>query len=401
MKILIITPRIPYPPYRGDKLKIFNISKILSQNNEITILTFKRNSSQNPEISELKKLGFNIITVNLSAIESLFRAFLAVFTDTPFQVAWYKSASMKKMVEKISGEYEVVYYHLIRTAQYLPDSNNSMPLNVLDFTDAVSLYLTRLVAAEKNYIKRFFIKIEKKRISAYEKIAEKFDTLFICSAIDKKFLESSGLKVNIELLNNGIDTNYFSSENNGYEKNRIVFTGNMPYYPNHDAALYFAEEIFPLITNEFPDAKFYIVGQKPSLRLRVLASEKIIVTGFVQDIRREYLKSAVNVAPMRFGAGTLNKIIESIALAVPVVASTIAVQGLPDSLKKFILVADDPVTFAEKVKEVLKDDFKYRNQMKEGQKMIREILSWEKIVSGFESSLKEKLVVIKKYKRLE
>lgn len=391
MKILIITPRIPFPPYRGDKLKIFNIAKILSKNNKVTILTFKRSFRQNSEINELKKLGFNILLVRLTLVESLLRTFLAIFSNLPFQVAWYQSTKMKKKVLQAFPESDVVYYHLVRSAQYLPDINSREVLNILDFTDAVSLYLTRLVISERNFLKRLFIKMEKKRVMKYEKIAEKFNTLFICSNVDKKFLMDSGLEVNIELLNNGIDTEYFTFENNQLEKARIIFTGNMPYYPNQDAASYFAKEIFPLITGEIPDTKFYIVGQKPPVKIRRLVNDNIKVTGFVPDIRKEYLKSAVNVAPMRFGAGTLNKVIEAIALGVPTVATSIAVQGLPDLLKKFILIADDPVTFADSVKEIIRNDRKYRDQMIKGQEIIRKILSWDKIVSDFEQTLKIKL----------
>lgn len=396
MKILIITPRIPFPPYRGDKLKIFNIAKILSKKNNVTILTFRRSFRQQAEIEELKALGFNIITIRLTLIESLFRAFLAFFSNTPFQVAWYQSSKMKKKVQQISSEYDVVYYHLVRSAQYLPDGKGTKVLNVLDFTDAVSLYLTRMAIAERNLFKKFFIRIEKRRISEYEVIAEKFNTLFVCSNVDKKFLADSGIKVNIELLNNGIDTEYFNYENNQYELNRIIFTGNMPYYPNQDAAVYFAKEILPLISREIPATKFYIVGQKPPMKIKRLVNDKIKVSGFVPDIRKEYLKSAVNVAPMRFGAGTLNKVIEAIALGVPTVASSIAVQGLPEELKKYILIADDPVTFADAVKEIMNNSEKYRAEMLEGLNIIKELLSWEKVVKEFEKSLMMKLAVLHK-----
>ena len=390
MNILIITPRIPFPPYRGDKLKIFNIVKILNKNNKVTILTFLRNRKQLNEINELKKLGFNIVTVQLSIVESIIWVLTAVFSNIPFQVAWYNSSQMEKKVEEFSGKNDVIYYHLIRSAQFLAKNDDSRVLNVLDFTDAVSLYLSRLVIAEKNFLKRLFIKIEKNRITEYEKIAEKFNTLFICSEIDKKFLEDSGLTVNIEILNNGIDTKYFSGGNVEYEKNRIIFTGNMPYYPNQDAAIYFAKEIFPLISRKIPESKFYIVGQNPPIKVKSLMSSNIKITGFVPDIKAEYLKSTINVAPMRFGAGTLNKVIEAIALGVPTVATSIAVQGLPDQLKKFISIADDSTAFANNVLDILQDSEKYREQIVEGQEIIKEILSWDKIVSDFEQSLRIK-----------
>jgi glycosyltransferase involved in cell wall biosynthesis len=392
LNILIITPRIPYPPFRGDKLKIYNIAKNLSEKNTVTILTFLRSSTQFNDLKNFDKFGIKVETIKLSIFESIINIIIAVFSRLPFQAAWYKSARMKRKVAELyrNGKFDVVYYHLIRSAQYYnkPIGNNK-PINILDFTDAVSLYLKRFAEIEKNPLKRYLIKIEQIRIENYEKIAEKFHALFICSEIDKKFLKESGLKVDIRILNNGIDVNYFQSEEIKNRRNRIIFTGNMPYFANYDAAIYFSEKIFPKILLEIPDAEFYIVGQKPPLKIRNLASKNIFVTGFVPDIKAEYIKSAVNVAPMRFGAGTLNKVIESIALGVPVVGTSFAVMGLPKALYKFISVADNEDNFADHVIDILNNPQKYEELMQEGKKLIRDLLSWKNVVSGFEIYLAE------------
>lgn len=398
MKILIITPRIPYPPYRGDKLKIFNISKILVKKNNVHIITFYRNYSDKELIKPLEELGIKVSLIRLTLIESILSALIAVFQAIPFQVAWYKSKRMKKSVEDLlkHNSFDVVYYHLIRSAQYLSENQEKSYLNVIDFTDAVSLYLSRMVEKEKNIFKKIFIKTELKRIRIYENIAERFDALFICSEIDRKFLIDKGIKQDIQILNNGIDTDYFASEKNDYDFKRIIFTGNMPYYANSDAVIYFTKEILPLITKKDPEVKFYIVGQQPSLMVKQLASENVIVTGYVKDIRAEYLKSAVNVAPMRFGAGTLNKVLESIALGIPVVATSISMLGLPKELAKFVFIADTPKQFANTVLEIINNPSIRNELMVEGKAIIRETLSWNHIVGDFELFLKNKLKEINK-----
>ena len=395
LNILIITPRIPYPPYRGDKLKIYNISKHLSRNNSVKVLTFLRNNNQLNDLEKIENLGVKIEAVKLSVIQSLLNIVGAVFSNIPFQVAWFKSNKMKEKInDEISkANYDAVYFHLIRSAQYLDlNKKNEKSLRVLDFTDAVSLYLSRFSKIEKNPLKKLFIKIEEKRVSAYEKIAEKFNTVFICSDIDKEYLKEQGLNANIKILNNGIDIDYFKADNIKFEENRIIFTGNMPYYANYDAAIYFAKKIFPLVLNEIPDSTFYIVGQKPPNRVRMLNSKNIIVTGFVPDIKKEYLKSAVNVAPIRFGAGTLNKVIESIALGVPVVATPQAVGGLPKILKKYVFIANNHEEFAHFVVKILKTPSLRDQLMKEGELVIREMLSWEKIVKNFERDIEEGII---------
>ena len=398
MNILIITPRVPYPPYRGDKLKVFNIGRELLKNNSITIITFLRNNEQLKDIEELKKHNFKVLYVKISLLESGLNVLKSIFTKIPFQVAWYKSKSMGKKIFDLlhSGNYDVAYFHLIRTAQYIPDKTSKIPaLKVVDFTDAVSLYLNRFYSIEKNPIKKIFLGIEKKRIEKYERIANKFDSVFICSEADRDYLRKQGVTANIKILRNGVDIKQFTSHKAEYDKNRIIFTGNMPYYANYDAAIYFAREIFPLVLKELPKAKFYIVGQNPPFRVRSLANQSIIVTGFVQDIKAEYLNSAVNVAPMRFGAGTLNKIIESLVLGVPVIATPIAVEGFPEEIKKIINVASGSKEFADEVIRYLKTPDLRHQFMGLDKSIIKEMLSWENIVNQFENDLYDELKKVK------
>lgn len=394
MKILIITPRIPYPPFRGDKLKIYNLSRILVKNNEVHLFTFYRKKKDFNDIENLEKLGLKVIAIHFSIFSSLLGLFKALFSNSPFQVNWYHSNKAKKKLEKLQEieQFDIIYYHLIRTAQYLQvDKKENKPLNVIDLTDAVSLYLNRMLEKERNFLKRIFIRSEFQRINKYEKIIEAFDMVFICSEKDKQFLIEKNISKEINILQNGFDVNYFSPDNHWFDDDRILFTGNMPYYANYDAVIYFTQEIFPLILQKRRTVKFYIVGQNPPRKIRKLQSENIIVTGFVKDIKTEYLKSAVNVAPMRFGAGTLNKVIESLALGVPVVATSIAVGGLPKELSKFVLVADTPIEFADKVISVIENKNIRQTLMSEAKISVKNLLSWEIIVKNFENLLKEKI----------
>lgn len=138
------------------------------------------------------------------------------------------------------------------------------------------------------------------------------------------------------------------------------------------------------------------MGQKPPRSVKRLVSRNIAVTGYVKDINIEYLKSAVNVAPMRFGAGTLNKVIESIALGVPVVATSSAVAGLPKELSKFVFTADSSVEFADKVIEILNNEKIREEVMNEGKVIIKNLLDWNRLVGEFEKFLITKLEQQKK-----
>jgi glycosyltransferase involved in cell wall biosynthesis len=193
-------------------------------------------------------------------------------------------------------------------------------------------------------------------------------------------------EADIRIIPNGVDLAYFSGNAPvKYDPTRIVFTGNLTYYPNIDGVLYFVKEIFPLVKKEAPAAKFYIVGQSPPAKLRALASEDVVVTGFVEDIKQYYLSSAVAVSPIRFGAGTLNKILEPLALGVPVAATSIGIEGLDLAIGKDILVADRPHAFAKHVIRIITEpDFRERLG-KEGMALVRRLYNWDTIVNSLEN----------------
>lgn len=390
MKIVIVTTRLPYPPFKGDKLKIYNIVKHLTKDNDVKVLCLSQKKSESKYLEGVRALGAKIETVRHSLLRSLAGAAIGFFSKRPHQVSLYRSRKLgRRLAEIVRDEKpDIVYYHFIRSAQYVEFVPEGRTINVLDFTDAVSLYLTRFIEAVNNPLKRFVIRNERDRIAAYEPIAEKFDTAFICSEYDRNYMVDRGIKANFRVLPNAVDTESFKSCDVPVENGRMIFTGNMPYFPNEDAVLYFTKKMLPRIIDAVPGATLYLVGRKPTRKIRRLASEKVIVTGFVEDIVKEYQKSAVAIAPTRFGAGTLNKVIEPIVLGVPVVATPIAVRGLPDSVQPYVDVAENEDDFVRLVVDILKAR-KARDPLSpEEMETLRKNLSWEKAVKEFDSYLR-------------
>ncbi len=390
MRILLITPRLPYPPHRGDKLKIFNLLKRLAKSHSIHLLSFVENESEREYIQHLTPYCAAVEVVPLPRWQSYLQCLFGLFSALPLQVHYFKSEKMRRRVEEICSrnQFDVIHTHLIRMAQYTAGAGH--PLKALDLTDAVSLYLKRFLSREKNLFKKLLLKIELERMKRYENILEQYRVCFVCSEPDKEHLLKAAPEANIRIIPNGVDLAYFSS--NGatqYDPEKIVFTGNLTYYPNIDGIFYFVNEIFPLVKKEVPGAKFYIVGQAPPAKVRALASKDVIVTGFVEDIKQHYLSSAVAVSPIRFGAGTLNKILEPLALGVPVVATSMGTEGLDLTNGKEILIADGPHTFARHVVRVMKEPA-YRDSLgKEGMAIIRQLYNWDAIVQALETIYQE------------
>ncbi|NJD23520.1 MAG: glycosyltransferase [Melioribacter sp.] len=398
MKILVITPRIPFPPFRGDKLRIYNIIKILSIKNEVKVVSFIKDPNELTSMEDYKKEGINIEVVNLSKLRSMINLIRSFILSEPLQVSYYYSKKMHQKIFEMTSkeEFDVIYFHIFTTAQYHKAVSNSTTLKVIDLTDATSLYLTRYMEFLKNPLKKLYFDYERRKIINYEKIIQKFDTVFVCSPVDRDYLLKRGVHNNIQLFINGINNEIYKYESSKPEKFRIIFTGNMPYFPNKDAVIYFAKEIFPLILNKIPKAIFYIVGQDPSDEILALQSENIIVTGFVSDMKREYILSEVNVAPVRFGAGTPNKITEALALGIPTVATSLTISGFSDEIKKFILTADTPEMFADKVITIFNDETIRTEYMKEASDAVGKLLNWKNLVGTIDNYLINRIGIKRK-----
>lgn len=390
MKILLITSRLPYPPYRGDKLKIFNLIKQLSKmGHDITLISFIASKDEEQHLTTLKQYCSEVKAIYLPVWKSVLNCFWNIFSDKPFQVTYYTSKSFKRQIENEfkTKHFDIVHVHLIRMAQYMKDFR--IP-RILDLTDAGSLYLERFLKTKKQIIYKFLLKTELTRLRKYEKILELFDKSLVCSDVDKTFLLNHAPKAKIDILYNGIDLEYFTKNQEiKPEPHRIIFTGNMSYFPNIDGIIYFVNEIFPLIKRQLQEATLFIVGKDPPSKIRKLARNDITITGYVSNIKDYYLNASVAIAPIRFGAGTLNKILEPMALGVPVVTSNLGVEGLPLQAGRDLLIADTPEGFANAVVEVLKDTDKQYYLSENAKNIVRSLYDWKIIAEQLESYYKE------------
>jgi sugar transferase (PEP-CTERM/EpsH1 system associated) len=393
VKILFLTSRIPYPPHRGDKLKMWNLMKQLSRHHEIILVTFVAHDRELQWIDKLREICREVHTVRLPLWKSALNCLLAIPKDSPFQVEYYRSRQMKELlreqIEKTKPD--VIHTHLIRMAQYTSEEKN-IPV-VLDLTDAVSLYLSRFRDIKRNPVVKWLLGLELFRMRRYESIIGAFDRGLVCSETDRSFLLDRYRDLSLGILPNGVDLETFSADSTAQaEPDRIIFTGNMSYFPNADGASFLVREVMPKIVQAVPQARLCIVGQNPPTSVRALAGKNVVVTGFVEDIRLEYLKSKVAVSPIRFGAGTLNKVLEPLALGVPVVSSSIGLRGLGLVAGTDILVANDAQEFANAVVRLLSDEGLRIAMGARAAEKVRMKFSWENISLDLERVYKEIIV---------
>lgn len=286
-------------------------------------------------------------------------------------------------LEDISKDnYDIIYVVGWRMAtQFFRFRQNNNRV-IIDLIDDPSLRLFRATKAEKNVFQK--IRIFKwwwDMRNEEKEWCKKFKNFVVISLNDAKPLRSLVSKINVTVISNGVDIEYFKPSgqfNNKKQVPTLLFTGVMNYSPNNDAMLYFCRCILPLVKKEFPEIKLFIVGCNPSERLQQIAKmeSSIVVTGFVEDIRPYFEKATVYVCPLRWGTGIKNKILESWAMGRSIVATSVSCEGLNAIHEKNILIADDPHQFAKQVIMLLKNERLRQDFAKNGRKLVEEKYSW-------------------------
>jgi len=379
---LFVANRVPYPPYRGDKLKIFNLAKHLCKEHELYLLTIAEEKQDLSYEKELKPYFREIDIAYLPKWKSKLNVFKSLLNTKPLQVNYFSNLDFKKLLKSRDlSQYDAIHVQHLRMSQYF--DGNVPEQAILDLPDAFSLYWKRRKERAKNPFKKWFNNLEYNRLIKYEaKMLPQFGLNLVCNEEDQNYLnefrpgEIEKIQARIKLLPNGVDTDTFSPNYSNSIPLRVLFTGNMDYAPNVDGVEYFTNEIWPLVLKEVPLAKFVIAGQKPVASVKALASENVEVTGFIEDLAKEYTKAQVLVAPLRFGAGTQNKVLEAMASAVPVVCTDIGFKGLNAEQGEGIWSFTDPEKFAAKVIDLLKDSEMAKMAGLKGEQIIQNHFSW-------------------------
>jgi len=390
LKILFLANRVPYPPYRGDKLKIFNLARRLKDRHELHLLTFAQTPEDLSYKAELEKIFKEVRFIYLPKWKSALNCLQGVWNSKPLQVLYFQSGEMQQQLDSLiaTHKYDAVHVQHLRMSPYLA-KRKDLP-RILDLPDAFSLYWERRKLVKRGLLTTMFENLEQGRVLKYEAILKEYNLALACSAEDITYLEKTHHTNNLRLLPNGVDLETFAPRDHDYAHNAtILFTGNMDYAPNVDAVGYFAEAILPLIRLKCPTVKFIIAGQRPVPKVMALASDHVIVTGFVKDLAATYNSASVVVAPLRFGAGTQNKVLEAMAMGVPVVCSNIGFGGLGIKSGEGAIMQTAPTAFANSVIELLWDEGMRRKVGEAGMKVIKTRYDWDIIAGTLEGYFRE------------
>ena len=274
------------------------------------------------------------------------------------------------------GLFDVLYVDGLHMAQYVPERGR-FPA-VIDLHDSITLLYSRTQRIERNWRRKLALYAETASVRRWESgLSRRFKTVITNSEVDEQFIKALDRGANTLTIGNGVDSEFFSPTSVTADPTKVVFTGVMDYGPNEDAAIYFCNEIFPLIQRSLPRATFWIVGKDPTEKVLALAKRpNVHVTGGVPDVRPFIQSAGVFVCPIRYGAGIKNKILAALAMKKAVVATSLSLEGLELSLNEDVIAADDPTIFSEAVVRLLDNPAVAERLGQSGQAYVRDQYSW-------------------------
>ena len=375
MKIFVLLSRFPYPLEKGDKLRVFHQIKELSKNHEIVLCALSDEPVSKNSYEVLKQYCSRIEVIRLYKIQIFFNLLIKLlFSKESLQVSYFYNKSAQKKINKLIEETrpDHIYCQLIRVAEYV--RNVKLP-KTLDYMDALSRGMERRIEESPFYLKPF-LKLETERLKRYEHfIFNDFNHLTIISNQDKELIVNIK-NDSIVVVQNGVDYSMFQHRTAQKEFD-IIFTGNMGYPPNVIGAVYLVKEIMPLVWATNLAIKVAIVGANPDSKVLALKSEKVVVTGWVENMSDYYAKSKVFIAPMQIGTGLQNKLLEAMAMKLPCVTSRLANNALGAEHNKSALIGETPNEYAQHIASLLDNEELYSLISEQGYIFVKENYTWE------------------------
>ena len=359
--MLFLAHRIPYPPNKGDKVRSYHLLMHLASRHRVFLGAFVDDVQDLQHVSLLRKVCESLHISRLRPFVARSRSLTGFIRREPLSLPYYRDTAMRQWVTKVIGDgrCDAVVVFSSAMAQYVC-SVRDVPV-LVDFVDVDSSKWAEYALTHR-WPLSWIYKREGVQLLAHDRAVarasarsffstEKEASVFRCLAPESAF--------KVVAMTNGVDAKYFSPDGrrqspfpSGLTK-AIVFTGAMDYWPNVDAARWFALEILPLIIESYSDVRFYIVGRNPGGAVLALRSESVVVTGTVTDVRPYLQYAAVVVAPLRVARGVQNKVLEAMSMARPVVASSECVSALHKSSSSAIFSADSAIRFAGEVVRIL------------------------------------------------
>jgi sugar transferase (PEP-CTERM/EpsH1 system associated) len=389
--LLYLGHRLPYPPNKGDKLGSYNLLKHLAANHTVYMGTFVDDPADEAYVDIVRAMCADLHVSRLTPRFAKVRSLIGLLTGEPLSVRYYRDAPLSRWVKNTLATHDIdaIVIFSSAMAQFVSQASGGAPIPMLvNFADVDSAKWTQY-AANHAWPMSWLYRREGEKLLSYERAVAKrslrsfFVTEKEVSLFGQLAPECADL---VEVMCNGVDSDYFSpdparaspfvGDGASPEQIPLVFTGAMDYWPNVDAVIWFATDILPRLRRAQPNIRFYIVGRSPAPAVLALASDAVVVTGTVPDVRPYLQHAALVVAPLRVARGIQNKILEAMAMARPVLASQSCVEAIDASTGEELISVTDADDFVQEIETLLQAPDKAFSIGQAGRARVVKSYSW-------------------------
>lgn len=396
MRILFVTERLPYPLDNGGNVRSYHILAGLTAEHEVTVVSGTLGNVSQADVDAVTALGVRVLLAPLKRRSAAFE-FRAAFRSIVFRrslmlARHFDRAMLRLLLELLtsrSREFDVIHFNHLDAAIYsskLPVG----PFRVLDQHNVVSRQLGTSIPSERKMLRRLAMQRDLGPLTREEhEICNNMNLCLACSFNDADVLQRLGVRTLIEVVPNGVDTEYFGGSWTPTGKfAEVVFVGTLDYQPCEIAVWDFSTEVLPLLRKAVPEVRFVVVGRNPSQRLKKLAERdnSIELTGWVEDVRPFMERAKVVVVPLKSGSGTRLKILEAFSMGLPVVSTTIGMEGIDAVDGIHFLVADSLKDFAYCVQRLIENPEFAQRIGGAGRELVVGKYSWQAIQSNLRTA---------------
>ena len=396
MKLLFLTPQLPYPPKQGTALRNWGLISHLSQRHEVWLLSFDDTDKVDPLLQTTCQHIATFPTPHRTKADRLRTLLTSTMPDMGWRL-WSPNFAAQLNHWVTTQNFDIIQIEGIELARYALHSPLVTRHSSLVFDDHNCEYLMqqrwfeRDIKNPKRWHAAAYSFVQWRRLIQLERsIIRKAQATLCVSLQDRASIQHLDPTTQPHVILNGIDVAAYQTQpitNNPLTNQpALVFTGKMDFRPNIDAMLWFAHEVWPKVKQAHPDAKLLIVGQKPSARLDELRSDpNIVLTGEVDDIRPHIAQASVYIAPLRIGSGTRFKLLEAMALRKAIVSTTLGCEGFDVTSGREMIIADAPSHFAQAVNTLLSDEAQRQRMGEAAHQFVSATYDWGAIVPKLET----------------
>lgn len=391
MKILMLTPYLPYPLFSGGQIRTYNLLKNLSRKHQITLFSFIRDEKEREFIPELLKFCQEVKVFLKRPPWSLTSLALSAVSVYPLVVCLYLKKQLKDEIKEATGkkQFDLIHAETFYVMPNIPENN--IPTILVEQTIEYLVYkhYTRSV---KFLPLKWLMQFDVFKIRFWEKkFWQKATRVVAMSDMDRRQMQRLVPGLIVDLVPNGVDDRFFLEKKSLTKKSgwTVLFVGNFKWLQNREAVSILVRDIWPVIKDKLKNVKLWIVGRSPTKEILDFTCSSIKVSQDIDDIRKAYTESDVLLAPIYGPGGTRYKILESMAQGLPVVSTPTGIEGLGIRHGQQALISDNPLKLASGTVKVLTDRALYQKLVRNGRKLVSEKFNWKTIASSLDRIYKQ------------